>query len=403
MEKTDKKIFCTLFFSLTATITGVGIVVPLLPVYAHDLGASGFYIALIFSSFSLSRSFFLPYFGRQSDKKGRKPFIVIGLLGYTIISLAFIFSKNVETLIVIRFVQGIASAMIMPVTQAYVGDITSAGKEGFSMGLFNISVFFGLSIGPLAGGVISDTFNLDAAFGCMGIFAFAAFVLSFLLLPPARLERGVIQAKPPADWGLLLKDTKILGLLIFRFAYTGCIGIIWSFLPVFAGTRFSFSSSTIGILIMLSVFISGLMQTPMGYIADRFNRRIMVISGGLVTGYGILRLGWAEGFWDMFIADVLFGLGGGISMPAIMAIAVTEGSKNDAMGSVMGLMTLGHSLGMLIGALSAGLIMDFFDLRQAFFLGSGMMVVGVVLFAFQFRHSMVEQKRLITYGFSKKE
>jgi MFS family permease len=271
------------------------------------------------------------------------------------------------------------------------------------MGLFNISVFFGLSIGPLAGGVISDTFNLDAAFGCMGIFAFAAFVLSFLLLPPARLERGVIQAKPPADWGLLLKDTKILGLLIFRFAYTGCIGIIWSFLPVFAGTRFSFSSSTIGILIMLSVFISGLMQTPMGYIADRFNRRIMVISGGLVTGYGILRLGWAEGFWDMFIADVLFGLGGGISMPAIMAIAVTEGSKNDAMGSVMGLMTLGHSLGMLIGALSAGLIMDFFDLRQAFFLGSGMMVVGVVLFAFQFRHSMVEQKRLITYGFSKKE
>ncbi len=403
MEKTDKKIFCTLFFSLTATITGVGIVVPLLPVYAHDLGASGFYIALIFSSFSLSRSFFLPYFGRQSDKKGRKPFIVIGLLGYTIISLAFIFSKNVETLIVIRFVQGIASAMIMPVTQAYVGDITSAGKEGFSMGLFNISVFFGLSIGPLAGGVISDTFNLDAAFGCMGIFAFAAFVLSFLLLPPARLERGVIQAKPPADWGLLLKDTKILGLLIFRFAYTGCIGIIWSFLPVFAGTRFSFSSSTIGILIMLSVFISGLMQTPMGYIADRFNRRIMVISGGLVTGYGILRLGWAEGFWDMFIADVLFGLGGGISMPAIMAIAVTEGSKNDAMGSVMGLMTLGHSLGMLIGALSAGLIMDFFDLRQAFFLGSGMMVLGVVLFAFQFRHSMVEQKRLITYGFSKKE
>ncbi len=402
MEKTDKKIFCTLFFSLTATITGVGIVVPLLPVYAHDLGASGFYIALIFSAFSLSRSFFLPYFGRQSDKKGRKPFIVIGLLCYTIISLAFIFSENVETLIVIRFVQGIASAMIMPVTQAYVGDITSVGNEGFSMGLFNISIFFGLSVGPLAGGVINDSFNLDAAFGCMGIFAFAAFFMSFLFLPPVRSERVVTRAKPPPDWGLLLRDTKIMGLLIFRFAYTACIGIIWSFLPVFAGAKFSFSSSTIGILVMLGVFISGLMQTPMGYIADRFNRRIMVILGGLVTGYGILRLGWAHGFWDMFIANVLFGLGGGISMPAVMALAVAEGNKNDAMGSVMALMTLGHSLGMLTGSLSAGLIMDFFDLRQAFFLGSILMGIGVVLFGLQFRQSIVEKKRLLIYNSKKK-
>ncbi len=154
MNKSDKKIFCILFFALFSTITGVGIVVPLLPVYAHDLGASGIYIALIFSAFSLSRTCFLPIFGRQSDKKGRKPFIIAGLLAYAFISLAFILSESIETLIAIRFVQGIASAMIMPVTQAYVGDITPPGNEGFSMGLFNISVFLGLSIGPLTGGMI---------------------------------------------------------------------------------------------------------------------------------------------------------------------------------------------------------------------------------------------------------
>ncbi|MBW2575913.1 MAG: MFS transporter, partial [Deltaproteobacteria bacterium] len=76
MNKIDKKIFGTLFFSIFGTVTGVGIVVPLLPVYAHNLGASGIYIGLIFGSFSLSRTFLLPYFGRYSDKKGRKPFIV---------------------------------------------------------------------------------------------------------------------------------------------------------------------------------------------------------------------------------------------------------------------------------------------------------------------------------------
>ena len=115
-------------------ITGVGIVVPLLPIYARDLGASGLYIGLIFGSFPLSRTFFLPYFGRLSDKKGRKPFIVIGLFTYALISLVFILSHSVASLIVLRFIQGITSALILPVTQAYVGDITPKGREGFTMG-----------------------------------------------------------------------------------------------------------------------------------------------------------------------------------------------------------------------------------------------------------------------------
>ena len=80
MNPGDKKIFATLFFSIFATVTGVGIVVPLLPVYAHDLGAGGFLIGLIFGAFSLGRIFCLPYLGRLSDLKGRKPLIVPGLL-----------------------------------------------------------------------------------------------------------------------------------------------------------------------------------------------------------------------------------------------------------------------------------------------------------------------------------
>ncbi len=94
MNLSDKKIFATLFFSIFVTVTGVGIVVPLLPVYAHDQGASGFFIGMIFGAFSLGRTFFLPYFGRLSDIKGRKPLIVPGLLAYTVISFGFIFFKG---------------------------------------------------------------------------------------------------------------------------------------------------------------------------------------------------------------------------------------------------------------------------------------------------------------------
>jgi MFS family permease len=82
----------------------------------------------------------------------------------------------------------------------------------------------------------------------------------------------------------------------------------------------------------------------------------------------------------MLMSSGLFGLGGGIAMPALMASAVLRGSRIDAMGSVMALLTVGHSLGMLAGSLLAGVMMDWFQLRQAFLLGAMVMAAGTVLF-----------------------
>ncbi len=380
MNSFNKKIFGTLFFSIFATVTGVGIVIPLLPIYARDMGASGLYIGLIFGSFSLSRTFFLPYFGRLSDKKGRKPFIVIGLFTYALISFAFILSHSVESLIVLRFIQGITSALILPVTQAYVGDITPKGREGFTMGVFNMSIFLGLSIGPLIGGWVHDRFNLQATFVSMGFLALIGFLFSLFLLPPTRSEQSLSRKNGLISWAQLLKDKELIGLCLFRFTYLACIGIILGFLPVYADSAFSLSSTSIGILVMLGIFVSGLMQIPMGFLADRVNRNLMIITGGLITGIAIFLFEWAGGFWDLFFDNVLFGLGGGISMPAIMALALIKGNNTKAMGSVMALMTMAHSMGMFAGSILAGLVMDIFQLRQAFFLGSLIMGFGVCFF-----------------------
>lgn len=376
----NKKIFATLFFSLFATITGVGIVVPLLPVYAHSLGATGIYIGLIFGAFSLSRTVFLPFFGRLSDRKGRRPFIVIGLLAYTFASLAFIFSSSVNHLIVVRFLQGIASAMIMPVVQAYVGDITPPGREGYMMGLFNMSLFLGLSLGPVAGGVINDHLSLKATFACMGLLSLIGFALAVWLLPPTRQEAVLQRRRPPLRWRKILADRMIAGLFIFRFVYTASIGVIWGFLPVLADAELGLSSSRIGTLVMMGVLVSGAVHLPMGKLADMVNRRAMVIIGGLLAALAMLAYQQAYSFGYLFAVSTLFGLGGGIAMPALMAIAVTKGQQTESMGSVIALLTMAHSLGMLIGALGAGLMMDWFDLRGAFFLGALLMFAGTALF-----------------------
>jgi predicted MFS family arabinose efflux permease len=92
----------------------------------------------------------------------------------------------------------------------------------------------------------------------------------------------------------------------------------------------------------------------------------------------------------MLWASIIFGIGGGISMPALMAIAVLKGSETDSMGSVMAILTLAHSLGMFAGSLIGGLMMDLFQLRTAFPLGATIMIITVAVFLF----SMSPRKRL---------
>jgi DHA1 family multidrug resistance protein-like MFS transporter len=154
-----------------------------------------------------------------------------------------------------------------------------------------------------------------------------------------------------------------------------CVGIIWGFIPLLAGMEFKASSSLIGVLVMLGVFISGLIHVPMGYLADRLSRKLIVTAGGLIISYAIFSFEWSGRIEDLVIASVIFGLGGGISMPALMAMAVLKGSRFNAMGSIMALMTVAHSLGMLSGALVGGLMMDFFQLRWAFPCGGAVMMI----------------------------
>ncbi len=383
-----KGIFVTLFFIIFATITGVGIVVPLLPLYAHDLGAKGIYVAMIFGAFSISRTVLLPVLGRWSDQKGRKPFIIAGLVAYILISLAFAWTTTVEGLIFIRFIQGAGSAMIVPVVQAYVGEITPEGTEGWSMGLFNLSMFLSLSIGPFIGGAVLDYWSMAGAFYCMGALSLAGLILCLIFLPPLSQEKiRKKKHRKTVPYAMLIRDTELIGLWVFRYAYTACIGIIWCFLPLYADTAFHISGTKIGLLVMMGVFVSGLLQLPMGYAADRFNKKIMVMTGGCLCILGIICPLWASSFNDLLISVFIFGIGGGIAMPAISAMAVIKGDQKHAMGAVMSLLTVAHSMGMLTGSLLAGLSMDFFSLSYAFPCGFLIMVTCTIAFPILFRQT----------------
>ncbi|MEJ2587255.1 MAG: MFS transporter, partial [Deltaproteobacteria bacterium] len=229
MSKTNTQIFMTLFTAVFVTTMGAGFVAPLLPVYAHDLGAGGFEIGLIFAAFSLTRTLFVPYFGKLSDRRGKKGLLTTGLLLYFLLAILYVLLKGIVFLILLRLAQGFASAMILPVAQAYVGDITPRLKEGHVMGLFNLSLYGGLSAGPVLGGVVRDTFNsIQAAFVGMGILTGMGFILCLFFLPPEN-RKSVKQLgrldQTPAGYLALLRSRTVFSLFAFRSCFTTCIGI----------------------------------------------------------------------------------------------------------------------------------------------------------------------------------
>jgi MFS family permease len=314
----------------------------------------------------------------MSDRRGRKPYIVFGLLSYAVISLGFMMASSVETLIILRFFHGIASAMIMPVAQAYIGDITPDGKEGVYMGFFNIAMFAGLSLGPFMGGIINTLYGLSSAFAGMGIFAIIAFLLSYLFLPKVEDETATRSKKRPDSWRIIISNKKVLGLASLRFSYTICVGVIWCFLPLYMNSHFKLGSSSSGSLVMIMVLVGALFHAPFGYIADRTNKKSLMVLGSMIICLSMLSFEWAKGFYHLLFSVSLFGIGGGIALPALSAMAVSEGKKKNAIGSVMSLLTMAHSMGMFVGSLIAGLTMDYVDLSHAFPVGAFFMLVGVM-------------------------
>jgi MFS family permease len=385
----DLKIFITLFLAVFVTIMGVGIVAPLLPLYAFDLGADAFQIGLIFGAFSLTRTIFVPYFGKLSDVKGKKPLLTLGMFLYFLTSLLYLISSNIHALILIRLGQGFASAMIFPVAQAYVGMITPKNKEGFTMGLFNISLYGGLSFGPILGGVVKDLWNIQFSFLTMGAFTLLGFALCALLLPSEKgHEEGQASIpKKPIRYLRLIKEPAVFSLFTFRLCFTAGIGFIWAFLPLLASTRLHLNSSTIGFVLMISVLVSGLFQVPMGFLADRFSKKLLIVLGGILGALSLYLVQVASTFGELFLASGLFGLAGGISFPALMALGVIEGRRAGAMGSIMGLLAMAHSLGMLAGPLLAGVIIDLFSFTIVFIIGTLILMTGSSIFVAMHRSS----------------
>lgn len=366
----------TLGVAVFVSMLGVGIIVPILPVYAQDLGASATMVGLIFSSFSASRALVVPYVGLLSDRLGRKLFLELGLLGYAGLSVALIWTGTPTGLVVNRAFQGLFAAMILPVAMALVADMSAKGQEGRSFAAFNTWMLLGFGVGPLVGGVVYDLWGVRANFVLMALTSLVSLAMVWVMV---REKPAAQRRNENLGWGrqlALIRDRPMLAVFLCRSGQALGMGIFVAFLPVLSAGQ-GVSQTQVGFLLAVNVLAMTLLQGPAGRLADRWPRLPLAGWGQAVSGLGKLLLPLADGFWGLLGLVVLEGVGAGMSLPALTAFATARGRLlGEGMGLTMGFFTLALSLGVLLGPIIGGWLADLWDMAGAFYLAGTATLLG---------------------------
>ncbi len=357
-----------LSLAIFATMLGNGVVIPFIPLYSQQFGAEGLTIGLLFGAHSASRTFLLPFIGRASDRRGRKAFLLWGLACYGAASVAFLLANSLFVLTLVMALQGVATAMVQPISMAYVGDLTPKGKEGTYSGYINTAFLGGVAGGPVLGGVVRDLYTMQASFMLLGLLSLLSLILLWLFLPEVHHE-----AKTRTSTQLRVREmfsrTPLVGMAVFRLSYAAANAAIWVFVPLLAAGLLALSTSQIGLLISLNVLVSTVLQAPCGRLADRVKHKLtLIVIGGLVSAVSLALFPFAATYWHLVVLNLLVGAAFGLAYPAHMAIAM-ENARGFGMGTVMSLLLTVHSFGMTVGPMLFGLVSDFYSLSGVFYSG----------------------------------
>jgi DHA1 family multidrug resistance protein-like MFS transporter len=378
----NRKAFVVLTGSMFISMLGMGIVTPFIPIYANTLGASSLEIGLVQSAFSITGIGTLLFVGRLSDRFGRKIFLSGGLTILTVSSLGLMHSNSPIDLILWRFVQGLGASAHLPIAQSYLGDITPEGSEGKWTGHFNAVLFAGMGAGPLVGGAITDAFNISTAFLVMAVLNILGLIATLLFLkemPRKTADREHSSVLAP------LKSRIMQGVISLRLTTGVGTATLMAFMPLFADVRLGLSTSLIGIMLAARTPIS-VLQYYTGPLADKWNRRPMVIWSGMAAVIAVALIPLTSSFWTLLMAYICVATGQAFGMPAANAYIVNEG-RTYGMGICMTLFMLAMNVGNSIGPLALGGIADWLNLESAFYAAAFSMAAGVTVFALMVRGS----------------
>jgi len=364
-----------------------------MPVFAKEMGASGIWLGLAFSGFTLTQVPLMPVVGRLSDRFNKKFFLWFGLIIYAITAVGYYWAPSFYELVIFRILSGIGSAMVVPIAFSYIGELAPHGHEGRYMGLFSMALIAGFGLGPMFGGIIHDSLGTDATFISMGILSIAGFIIIYLFLPkkiqspdltnPSDLTEN--EGGSPSFISLF-GDNTIRGIITLQSVFGVLFGTVLAFIGIWMTNVIGTSVALVGILLSARSLTNGIFAYPFGWLADRVNKVHLITFGMGVVVIGTFSIPWMESFAPLLGLFTFMGIFESMAMPSINAITVEKG-RSLGMGSVMGVFNMSISIGLIIGSMAGGIIESSFGIVMVFRFAASLGLVGIIAFNLFMRRS----------------
>jgi len=354
-------IFAIVFIDLV----GFGIVIPILPLYAERFGASPLMVGLLLAVYSLMSFLFAPVLGRWSDRIGRRPVLLVSILGSSFGFLLMGLAGGLPLLFVGRIIDGITGGNIST-AQAYIADITPAHERSKGMGLIGAAFGLGFIFGPAIGGVMSH-FSLAAPLLFAAGLAAVNAVAVYFFLPESLSKEHRARPAEPASVAKSLEPAKgsVLAVVVGAYFFnTVAFSLLTATYPLFVSHRFGYSAAHIGYIFAGMGIVGALIQGGgMGWLVKRFGDSRLASAGALLLGGGLFLLPASVAAPALLAVTGAIGLGHALVVTPLNGLA-SRISHASEQGKALGTMQATSSLGRIAGPILGGFLLNL-DLARA--------------------------------------
>jgi len=380
-----QKTLYIMFAAQLLSIIGFAFVLPFLPFYIRELGVTDerlvpVWAGVLAASASLVMAFFSPLWGWLADRYGRKIMVERAMFGGAIITFAMGLVGNVWQLLFLRLLSGATTGTISA-SIAMISTIVPKQKLGYSLGLMQVAVFLGMTLGPWIGGLLADAVGYRLTFMIGG---------GILLVGGALVLVGTRERFIRPSEEALGKNGRLFSLLAYGgfpamlaifFFFHFTIYFVMPILPLFIETmidpRQGGVASTTGLLFAVSGGAAALAAGGIGYLSDRSGYKTILMISLFLTAFGILLHGAAQSVAHLVLLRIFYGLAAGGILPTMNAL-VGRLLPPDSYGKAYGLTSSMTCLGMAAGPFFGGILAAWWGYRWPFvFVGA--LMISVVL------------------------
>lgn len=363
-------IFLTVFIDLL----GFGILIPILPSFAKkELGVDEAAIGIAIAIYSFVQFLFNPFFGKLSDKHGRKPVIVISLFLNAIGYILFAYTQSYIMLLISRIIAGIGGSSI-GVAQAYIADVTTKENRSKGMGLIGAAFGLGFVFGPLIGGFLAEYGYMITGFAAAG-FSLLAFLLTLIYLPESNLNREVSVQKKRALFDIqgtkkILSRPELFILVLLFFILTFSFANIYGTFALLGIQVYGFTDLQNGYMFGIVGLTSAIVQGGLiGYVNKIMSKKYIIIIGAFLIMITLALIPYGQTFLGLAIISVVLSYGTGTLQPTILSL-ISEVTSDAEQGITLGINQSFSAFARVLGPLWGGFAFEFLGYPFPFLTGA---------------------------------